>query len=468
MAADGGETGEPRRYLIATATAHHKNHNAWDRPGLVQARQDIINLFCGRFGYQHVTHPGLDLTEYQLTRQLREFCKSPDRRTSDLVAFYLGGHGEVLDEDAGGGHVLLTHDSEPDDIEDALPTEILARKMLAGTKVRRLLLMLDTCYSGQGGNEVTITALQRMSSRWGTTPGSGLVVMSSAQPLQQASTGFFPRRLREAAEDLALAGDGPQTLSLEAVVDHMNAGGTHQRVGLSLAGLTGRVPPFLPNPRHSAHFAELSLASLTGRVTLFAPNPRHSAGLTDVDLALQQAVRWQREADQRDLELDQRLLRRAMGYSGDVTAWWFAGRGTALDDITTWLTAPRWAGGGQSSVEECARAVTGSPGSGKTAVLGIIAALAHPEVRHTVPWRSLGLGAETVRAARAVDIAVYAQTLSNGQVLDALAAAARTTAATPGELLSALTGREEPLTVVIDGLDEAATPTPCAPLSWRR
>ena len=434
MAADGDEPQGPRRYLIATATAHYKNHSAWDRPGLVQARQDVIDLFCGRFGYQHVTDLGLDPTQYQLTERLREFCKSPERRADDLVALYIAGHGEVLDEDAGGGHVLLTHDSEPDDIEDALPTETLARKMLAGTKVRRLLLMLDTCYSGQGGNEVTTTALERMSRRWGATAESGLVVMSSAQPLEQADTGFFPRRLREAAEDLATAGHGPQALALEAVVQRMNTGSTHQRVGLTLAALTGHVPPFLPNPRH-------------------APQ------LTDVDLALQQEAEWQRQADQRDRDLDLRLLVRAMGFSGDSSAgWWFAGRSTALADITDWLTTPHHAEPEHGRGNPAVLAVTAGPGSGKTAVLGLIAALAHPDVRHSVPWHSLGLEAATVHAAQDIDVAVYAQTLTNDQVLAALAAAARTTATTPGELLNALADRQRPLTALIDGLDEAATP----------
>ena len=434
MSPEGEDHEGPRRYLIATATAHYKNNPAWDRPGLVQARLDIIDLFCGRFGYQHITDLGLDPTEHQVTERLREFCKSPQRRADDLVALYIAGHGEVLDEDAGGGHVLLTHDSEPDDIEDALPTETLARKMLAGTRVRRLLLMLDTCYSGQGGNEVTTAALERMSRRWGATPDSGLVIMSSAQPLEQAATGFFPRKLREAAEDLATAGHGPQALALEAVVQRMNTGGTHQRVGLTLAALTGHVPPFLPNPRH-------------------APQ------LTDVDLALQQEAAWQREADQRDRELDRRLLVRAMSYQGpDSGGWWFAGRGTALADITTWLSTPHHTDGEQADVPVAVRAVTAGPGSGKTAVLGIIAALAHPEVRHTVPWHSLGLAPATAHAARAVDVAVYAQTLTDDRVLAALAAAARSTATTPGELLAALADRERPLTALIDGLDEAATP----------
>ncbi|WP_370216712.1 hypothetical protein [Kitasatospora sp. GAS1066B] len=424
----------PRRFLIATATAHYKNEPDWDRPGLVEARQEVIDLFTQRFGYQHVSDLGLNPTEHQLTEQLRLFCKSPERREDDLIAVYVAGHGEVLDEDEGGGHVLLTHDSEPDDIADALPTETLARKMLTGTRVRRLLLMLDTCYSGQGGNELTASALERMSRRWGATPGSGLAIVSSAQPLEQARTGAFPRLLREAAEDLAVAGHAPATLALEAVVQRMNAAPGCQRIGLTQVGLTGAVPPFLPNPRREARPSD-------------EPQP------TAVDLAVRQEAAWQRQADLRDVELSTRLLVRATGHHGTGSGWWFAGRRTALADLADWLAdSPR------SAFSRPALAVTAGPGSGKTAVLGVIAALAHPVLRHAVPVHSLGLGQPTVESARLVDLAVYARTLTDQQVLDALAAAVRVRAATVGELLAALDGRSRPLTVLIDGLDEADSP----------
>jgi len=87
MAAEPGPP--PRRFLIATATAHYKNEPAWDRPGLLRARQEIVDLFTGRFGYEHVSDLGLDPTESQLTERLRAFCKSSERREDDLIAVYV-------------------------------------------------------------------------------------------------------------------------------------------------------------------------------------------------------------------------------------------------------------------------------------------------------------------------------------------------------------------------------------------
>ena len=431
MGTDSG----PRRFLIATVTARYRNEPRWDLPGLVESQQQIIDLFTGRFGYELVDSPGLNPTQQQLTSQLRAFCNSPERREDDLIAVYLAGHGEVLEAHEGGGHVLLTHDSDPDDVADALPTETLARKMLTGTSVRRLLLMLDTCYSAHGGGEATAAALQRMSHRWSTGNNSGLVIMSSAQPLEQAQTGAFPDRLSEAVRSLATAGYAPATLALDAVVQRMNTAAGHQHISLNQVGLSGEVPAFLPNPRHDAR-------------------------LNEVDLAVQQEALWQAQAQRRDTEMTSRLLVRAMGHSGEGTGWWFAGRTTALNDITAWLEEPS-----DAERARAALAVTAGPGSGKTAVLGLLATLAHSELRRTVPVQTLGLPSRTPTAAILIDESIYAQNLTDQQVLDGLTAAAKVSAATVGELLEALDGRDRPLTVLIDGLDEALTPeTLCAGL----
>ncbi|MER7569117.1 caspase family protein [Streptomyces sp. NPDC097941] len=171
----------PRRFLIATAVSRYPNCAAWDRPGLVEARDRIIELFTGKLGYRHQTALGLDPTRRQLTDHLRAFCTSPERREDDLVVVYLSGHGEILEDD--GEHVLLMADTDPADVSyTALPTADLVR-VLRGTKIRRLLLILDTCYSGQGGNELAAAALERLSAQWGQgQSSSGPVIVSKTRP----------------------------------------------------------------------------------------------------------------------------------------------------------------------------------------------------------------------------------------------------------------------------------------------
>ncbi|MFF4402267.1 caspase family protein [Streptomyces sp. NPDC001480] len=429
-----GDGDGPRRFLIATAIAHYPKCPGWDRPGLVEARERVIDLFTHKLGYQHQTALGLNPTRLQLTDQLRAFCKAPERREDDLLAVYISGHGDVLTD--GGDHVLYTWDTDPDDIAyTALPTVDLARAMLRDTMLRRLLLILDTCYSGQGGNELAAAALERISTTWRQATGSGLVIVSSAQPHQQAKAGLFPQLLNEAIGSWATAGHGPQELSLSSVVQQMNDHPDrpgYQRINLALVGLTGEPPAFLANPRHSTR-------------------------LTDVDLAIQQAAEFDEQARRRDTELTTRLLVRAMGYHGDASqGWWFCGRHTALTDLTRWLDHP-----GTDGSAAC-RVVTAGPGSGKTAVLGLVAALAHPERRRTVPVDALGLAPHLVPDEGAVDVAIYAQSLTDSDVLHGMASAAQVRADTVGELLEALETRnsqqQQPFTVLIDALDEAATP----------
>ncbi|MEV7442945.1 WD40 repeat domain-containing protein, partial [Streptomyces sp. NPDC091204] len=424
----------PRRYLIAAAVAHYPKNRAWDRPGLLEARDQVVRVFTDRLGYRLHDCLPLSPTRQQLKEALRGFCRSPERRADDLLTVYLSCHGEVLDD--GGEHVLLTSDTDPEDLVDtALATAELTRTLLRDTLIRRVLLLLDACYVGQGGNQLAAAALERLGETWGRSSGSGLVVVSSAQPHQQAVAGLFPKLLESAVSDLPVAGHGPDTLPVNALVQHMNNSTDlpeHQRIGLAMVGLDGDVPPFFPNPRHDTR-------------------------LNDIDLALQQAAAFDEQDRRRETEFISRLLVRAMGshHRDDRdpgppgTEWWFTGRHTALQDLAAWLTNP--------TEESACRVLTAGPGSGKTAVLGLVAALTHPERHRTVPTTAIGLPPALLTPDH-VDAAIYAQHLTDTDVLDALGAAARVRAATVGELLKALDHRAQPLTVLIDALDEAATP----------
>ncbi|MDX3539484.1 caspase family protein, partial [Streptomyces sp. MB09-01] len=425
---------EPRRYLIAAAVAHYPKNRDWDRPELVTAREQVVRVFTDQLGYRLYDCLPLSPTRQQLKEALRGFCRSPERREDDLLTVYLSCHGEVLDD--GGEHVLLASDTDPEDLVDtALPTAELTRTLLRDTRIRRVLLLLDACYVGQGGNQVASAALERLGESWGRGSGSGLVVVSSAQPHQQAIAGLFPKLLEAAISGLPVAGHGPDILPVNALVQHMNNSPDlpeYQRIGLAMVGLDGEAPPFIPNPRHDAE-------------------------LNDVDLALQQAAAFDEQDRRRETEFTNRLLVRAMGShnpdgqdSGAAGhGWWFTGRHAALQDLAAWLKSP--------AQESACRVVTAGPGSGKTAVLGLVAALTHPERHRTVPETALGLPPDLLTPGL-VDAAVYAQHLTDTDVLEALCAAARVRVNTVGKLLDALDNRSAALTVLIDALDEAATP----------
>jgi WD40 repeat protein len=394
---------------------------------LGEARQQIIDLFTGTFGYTHVSDLGMDPTEAQLTGHLRALCRHRVR-PQDYLVVYIAGHGEVLD---GGRHVLLTADTDPHDIPDALSTMRLADKMLLGTPLQRLLLLLDTCYSGQGGNQIAAAVLTGMEREWTGSDRPGLVVVTSTQPFEQADTGAFPALLSQAIHNRPTAGQVPPSLELGAVVDAMNSNSDrpqHQRIGMIALGLTGHIPDFLPNPRHRP-------------------------GMTDIDLHMQQVAEWDTHAERREVEFRRRFLVRAMGGPTDAPAWWFTGRHAALTDIASWLASP---------AQPAALIVTGGPGSGKTAVLGLVSALAHPEDRRTVPLDALDLPQGAVPPLGAIDVTIYAGGLTHDQVLAGIAAAARIDAKTVSELLAGVgaqrASRGRVFTAVIDALDEAADP----------
>jgi len=106
--------------------------------------------------------------------------------------------------------------------------------------------------------------------------------------------------------------------------------------------------------------------------------------------------------------------------------------------------------------------VTAGPGSGKTAVLGLVSALTHSEHRPTVPIDALQLPPAAIPPIGAVDVTIYAGGLTHDQVQAGLAAAAQIRADTIGELITALDARAAAsgrwFTAIVDALDEAADP----------
>ncbi|MER6443723.1 hypothetical protein [Streptomyces venezuelae] len=249
-----GEKGEPARagggrYLIAVANTRNHKEPELDVPELADSREKIIRLFTERFGYEYVAEPGLDPPKDRLTQSLRSFCRSELRHPNDILAVYVAGHGRTLED--SGEHVLLTVDTDPEDLYDALQTALLARSMLRGTSLRRLLLLLDTCYSAHGTGESAVHALMHTTRQWQFDTGAGLALVSSSQHDEETPVGAFPHLLGQAVEELAAAPGGGPVLDLPSVVSAMNANPdkkAYHTVTLSQVGLTGLAPPFLPNP----------------------------------------------------------------------------------------------------------------------------------------------------------------------------------------------------------------------------
>ncbi|MFF9212842.1 MULTISPECIES: caspase family protein [unclassified Streptomyces] len=412
-----------RRYLLTTAVRSYPYEPAWDRPELGDDVQRVIDLFTRDLGYVHLPVLGLDPAKDQLLGRLREFCTSPERTADDYVAVYFAGHGEV--REATNEHILLTADTRPADLSfTALRTEELARVLVEETPLRRVLLMLDTCESGSGGAQAAARAAVTDPSWRDAATERGFVVIASTQPYQLAIPGAFTKGLVRAVHSVATAGAMPASLQIDAVVATMQAQGgmaQSQQVVWDAVRVTGALPAFFPNPR---------------------------AGATrdEIDLLL---TRQARQQGLRAHEFSRELLPKAKA-SFDDGQWHFEGRHEALRAITSWLADP--------STEEAGMAVTGAPGSGKSALLGLVCALTDGRRRRSVPVHEMGLPKGAQPREGAVHSAIYARGATVADVLAGIAAAAGTTAGTVGALVEHLRRWPEPVVVVVDALDEAVDP----------
>ncbi|MFI1829673.1 trypsin-like peptidase domain-containing protein [Streptomyces sp. NPDC020412] len=159
---------------------------------------------------------------------------------------------------------------------------------------------------------------------------------------------------------------------------------------------------------------------------------------------------------------------RARGVSSDAERGFrFRGRTAALSEIVAWLTVP--------TAQRHVLVVTGSPGVGKSSVLGRVVTSADPEIAATLPTDD-----EAVRApVGTVSCAVHAKGKTALEVAHEIArAASAELPATVADLAPAIrlaladraeraTAAPRPFTVVIDALDEATNPTQARQIATR-
>jgi WD40 repeat protein len=400
----------PRRLLVAAAVIQYPLAPQLDRRELVEDVARMERVLCGSFGYERQGVLPPNPKSEDLKNSLRRFAKRSCRE-DDYVVLYLAGHGDVLDS---GKHILLPADTDPEDLlERAVKTADLAEWMLEETPLRRLMVILDCCYAGEGGKQLVREAV-------GGWDGQGsLVVITATRPRQQAQPGVFTEAFRRAVrnEDRAAGGYAAFALSCQAIVDHIRR--------------DVHVPGF-----QTATTVHLG----SGDDLHFLPNPEYNRQLVDLDIDAQERLRREHRA-----YLHDRFL---------PATQWFIGRHRALTDLTSWLTA--------ADGDRRARLVTGDPGSGKTAVLGLLAALADPERGPAIPRDGLP---SRLPPPGSFDAVIYAGTLPTESVLTAVAAAAGVktdptadSSTRIRDLIDALPRFAKPLTVLIDALDEAADP----------
>ena len=192
----------------------------------------------------------------------------------------------------------------------------------------------------------------------------------------------------------------------------------------------------------------------------------HQADLDLPDLKLAALAAWSVEAAgegaltqwgwalARDTEGMRHWRPRARGVSIDSERGWrFRGRAAAVTRIVSWLDRPQ--------LDRRVLVITGSPGAGKSAVLGRIVTTADTAIGASLPSGDTGV----LASAGSVSCAVHAKGKTALDVAEEIARAASATLPDqPDDLAPAILEaiRERPgkrFNVVIDALDEAASPS---------
>src|SRR4029453_5299178 len=252
---------------------------------------------------------------------------------------------------------------------NAVDTKTLG-SAVAKSPAEKVLVILDTCYSGRGAGEVAEAVAKVLGTR-PAAPGrqKAVAVIASAHALDKAQEGVFGEALVHVLANPSVNrrwSDEDSFIHTEflaaAVADELEARGIAQRPGYKADGLGQD----------------------------FVPNPRHRPGILAEDV----------ETRRRRLEAaEEHFLPAARGIEVGETGWDFPGRERLVRDVISWLATAR----------SGMLVVTGPPGAGKSAVMGRLATMSDPHYRERARAEG-GLATippETLPPEGVVDVALH-------------------------------------------------------------
>lgn len=361
--------------------------------GYKQALPELANL-----------QPGVDL-KIRLANWASTVAKE------DIAILYFAGHGGTI---AGRHYLGLPGSDWLHPSATALPSEELFRVLAEGTQLLRLLVILDTCYSGQGA----LDALGLTNVLQGEEKDRAFLVVTASRPKQEAGDEDFAVAFRDCVSEkrgAALPGYEIPTL-ISDLKSRLKPSQTPGWVALGL--MLGEAPDFLPNPNFLS-------AALVNR-------PIEDRHFFHDDLL----QHWKPRA----------IGSEAIFQSGQ---WYFTGRTTALQELVAYLSAQTGTGRGLI--------VTGDPGSGKSAVLGYLTLASDPEEANQPAFEAfLATMPEGTRPA--LDSITFALALRGKTLAEALSALAERFSAKPDDVLGKLTTGNVNKVLVFDALDESMAP----------
>jgi WD40 repeat protein len=379
--------------------------------------------------------------ELRNVRDLRAFVDEEELAEADddeVLVVYITGHGVSRDSEV---HFLLLPDSDQDRVlNTAFQTAELVTTVL-DSHAAHVLVMVDSCFSGVLSKDLGRRLAALSEERRGL---NSLVVLTSADEYTSPRLEEFSALLRAMLIHFRKESTG---YALPFLTYQDFFGGMTKFFAPSITANVRPVWPEQSLQRDKDHQAPSPCL----------PNPGYRPEPVVVEQA-RSAVAWS------PADLDAYWLSRASGRpspSPEMTGWYFTGRTSQMRRLLEFLAG-----------EEGTLVVTGEAGSGKSALLARAVTLSDPLFRADETYRHVveATPPDLLVPTGAVDAAVLARNTDAEELAAALytALAGRSPEQGPGirtvdllldHALDVVRREGRPLTVVIDGIDEARNPT---------
>lgn len=403
MASNNADGKVARRFFVGIGVGSYDDATL----NLKEAEADVVKVaewFIHKSGMQHtlaLEHLGKSPTTSQVLESLPVFLRTLDR--DDVVVIYAACHGELE-----GAKAYLFGRNTPREGLAGMSIEAGALGSILGqSKPHNLLVIIDACVAGRLASAVERNAEDTSDDLNNRDPQRpmALVVLSSTYGRDPAYDGRFAE-------------------AFVRVVSEERWTGTTSRwmdIGQLIRGLNEELKDIAPT-----QVAELR--SWITDIPELIPNPNVATRKLGQLIA--------------DEEFQAHFDPAARGAARGETGTFFTGRVRELRRVTSWL---------EGSPASSLLVITGSPGSGKSALLSRVAVLADPTHR---PDKAMlaDLVDGTVPPAGALDAVIWCHNKTERQIIEELARALGGSASTPDTLLQLTAGRSA--TIALDALDE--------------
>jgi hypothetical protein len=364
-------------------------------------------------GYRVLAHsPSYDQIKHVLRKQ-RRFTDA------DAVVLYVTGHGMT---GADRSHLIVLHDTDPEDPADALRTADLILWLAGHRGLDQVMIIIDVCQAGQLDNNLPAELKRDLPSEW-------LVVVTAPAGVDAKLGAFagavesFIDELRHSAEATARAEPYLQWHEfLEPVIKRLRESKHKDPRVLVHPWLSRSV--YLPNPGYDPSRLDRVVTS----------RARRDLAILTQDMTAHWAVRAPVVAD-----------------AGPA----FTGRGRLMRELIAFTQGPA-----------ATLVITGRAGCGKSASLARLVTCSDPHFRDE--YGHVLAVAHPIPPQDAVDVAILATGKTSEQIAQQLGRALGVDGPKPGArtalegwvdgIVAAAGAAEHPLTVVVDALDEATDP----------